>query len=179
MSRAIWILKYELADGSEYQYLDWFHTIHIPEKLARPGYLWASHFEGDVNAINQPGSKKTYLALFGGRSTRTFLDPSPSELKNMQDDLTRKMMANRRSSEGAIYTLEWSADELDNVQQPNAEKLDYFSISGNGNDEAVGAWAAQSLFPTAHQPDFNSSRTYKLISVTGNQKHGVICQGSP
>ena len=38
MSQAIWILQYDLTSGLEYEYLNWFHNIHIPEKLARPGY---------------------------------------------------------------------------------------------------------------------------------------------
>ena len=36
MSQAIWILQYDLTSGSEYEYLNWFHTIHIPEKLGGP-----------------------------------------------------------------------------------------------------------------------------------------------
>ena len=75
MSQAIWILQYDLKSGSEHQYLDWFHNIHIPEKLARPGYLWATHYRGQIGALDHSENKRSYLALFGGVSTRTFLDP--------------------------------------------------------------------------------------------------------
>ncbi len=56
--------------------------MHIPEKLSRPGYDWAGHYEG--------GGR--YLALFGGADARAFLDPSPAQLKGMQDELTRRMV---------------------------------------------------------------------------------------
>ena len=107
MSQAIWILQYDLTSGSEYEYLNWFHTIHIPEKLGRPGYLWAVHYQGHIGVLDHSENRRSYLALFGGNSTRTFLDPSPSELRGMQDDLTREMMGKRLSSIGNVFAFEW------------------------------------------------------------------------
>ena len=179
MSQAIWILRYHLTNGAEQQYLNWFHTVHIPEKLARPGYLWAAHYEGQMVPFNQNENTKSYLALFGGTSTRTFLDPSPSELRGMQDDLTKEMMTKRHSSQGAVFAFEWCANGSGEVQQPKSRQLDYFSISANGNDEAIGAWAAKNLFSMVQKPDFNGSKTYKLIGVTGGQYHGILHEHSP
>ena len=93
MTGAIWALAYDISNDDSQSYLDWFHQIHIPEKLARPGYRWATHFEGSATTPNM----QSYIALFGGISTRTFLDPSPAQLKTKQDDLTREMMARRRN----------------------------------------------------------------------------------
>ena len=42
MTGAIWALAYEISNDDRETYLDWFHRIHIPEKLARPGYRWAA-----------------------------------------------------------------------------------------------------------------------------------------
>ena len=110
MSQAIWILQYDLTSGSEYEYLNWFHNIHIPEKLARPGYLWAVHYKGQIGALVNSENRRSYLALFGGISTRTFLDPSPSELRGTQDDLTREMMGKRLLSKGDVFALEWGVN---------------------------------------------------------------------
>ena len=110
MSQAIWILQYDITSGSEYEYLNWFHNIHIPEKLARPGYLWAVHYKGQIGALVNNENRRSYLALFGGVSTRTFLDPSPAELRGMQDDFTREMMGKRLSSKGDVFALEWSVN---------------------------------------------------------------------
>jgi hypothetical protein len=174
MSQAIWILQYDLTSGSEYEYLNWFHNIHIPEKLGRPGYLWSVHYQGQIGALDHSDNRRSYLALFGGISTRTFLNPSPSELRGMQDDLTKEMMEKRLSSKGNVFALEWSVDELKNVQEPRSQQLDFFFIRADGNDEEVGAWAAKSLSSLSKNPELNDSKTYKLISVTGGHFHGIL-----
>ena len=61
MSQAIWILQYDLTSGSEDEYLNWFHNIHIPEKLARPGYLWAVHYKGQIGALVHSKNRRSYL----------------------------------------------------------------------------------------------------------------------
>ncbi|MCH1378246.1 MAG: hypothetical protein L7W41_08450, partial [Alphaproteobacteria bacterium] len=104
MTGAIWALAYEISNDDRETYLDWFHRIHIPEKLARPGYRWAAHFEGSTSTPDT----HSYIALFGGISTRIFLDPSPAQLKTKQDDLTREMMAQRRNPFATILVHEWS-----------------------------------------------------------------------
>ena len=126
MSQAIWILQYDITRGSEYEYLNWFHNIHIPEKLARPGYLWAAHYEGQVGALDHSENRRSYLALFGGISTRTFLDPSPAELRGTQDDLTKEMMEKRLLSKGDVLTHEWSVNGSKNVQKPRSMQIDFF-----------------------------------------------------
>ena len=174
MSQAIWILQYDLKSGSEHEYLNWFHNIHIPEKLGRPGYLWAVHYQGQIGALDHSEDRRSYLALFGGISTRTFLDPSPSELRGMQDDLTREMMGKRLSSKGDVFALEWCVNGSKNMQEPRSLQLDFFSIRADGNDEEVGAWAAKSLSSLSKNPELNGSKTYKLISVTGGHFHGIL-----
>ena len=179
MSQAIWILQYDLTNGSEHEYLNWFHNKHIPEKLARPGYLWAVHFKGQIGALNHSESRRAYLALFGGMSTRTFLDPSPSELRGMQDDLTRSMMEKRLTPKGDVFALEWSANGPNDLQEPRNIQLDFFSIRADGNDEEVGAWAAKNLAAPSQTPEFSGSKTYKLISVTGSHYHGIVHDAGP
>ena len=178
MSQAIWILQYDLTSGSEYEYLNWFHNIHIPEKLGRPGYLWAVHYQGRIGALDHNENRRSYLALFGGISTRTFLDPSPSELRGTQDDLTREMMGNRRSSKGNVFALEWSVNGQNDLQEPRGIQLDFF-IHSDGNDEKVGAWAAKSLPSLSQTTESDDSRIYKLISVTRNHFHGILHDAGP
>ena len=45
MTAGIWLLFYDIAAADRDQYVDWFHRYHVSEKLARPGYRWAAHFE--------------------------------------------------------------------------------------------------------------------------------------
>jgi hypothetical protein len=79
--RGIWAIWYAVEDRHRSAYERWFHEIHIPEKLSRPGYLWAAHY-----AIEHDGS---CLAFFGGVSAHTFLNPSPGQLASRQSAETR------------------------------------------------------------------------------------------
>ena len=179
MTGAIWALAYDISNDDSQSYLDWFHRIHIPEKLARPGYRWATHFEGSASTPNM----QSYIALFGGISTRIFLDPSPAQLKTKQDDLTRGMMARRRNPFATILTHEWSDGSTSSTNNDdaiaagviNSDWLDFLLIDAAGQDEAIGAWAVQNLLPKLQKDNPNAAKTttitHKLISVTGAPAH--------
>jgi len=179
MTGAIWALAYEISNEDRETYLNWFHRIHIPEKLARPGYRWAAHFEGSATTPDT----HSYIALFGGISTRIFLDPSPAQLKTKQDDLTREMMAQRRNPFATILVHEWSDrstpstsnDDARAVELINSDRLDFLLINAVEQGEAIGAWAVQNLLPKlqSDNPDAaqNAAITHKFVSVTGPPAH--------
>ena len=52
MTAGIWLLFYDIAVADRDHYVDWFHRRHISEKLARPGYCWAAHFEAPAGPDN-------------------------------------------------------------------------------------------------------------------------------
>ena len=179
MTGAIWALAYEISNENRETYLDWFHQIHIPEKLARPGYSWAAHFKGSATTPNT----HSYIALFGGISTRIFLDPSPAQLKTKQDDLTREMMAKRRNPFATILVHEWSDrstpsasnDHAMALEPINSDWLDFLVINAVEQGEAIGAWVVQNLLPKlqSDNPDAaqNDTITHKFLSVTGPPVH--------
>mgnify|MGYP000111743036 FL=1 len=179
MTGAIWALAYDISNDDRQSYLDWFHRIHIPEKLARPGYRWATHFEGSATTPNM----QSYIALFGGISTRIFLDPSPAQLKTKQDDLTREMMARRRNPFATILAYEWrdgstpstSNDDAAAAEAINSDWLDFLVIDAAGQGEAIGAWAVQTFLPKLQKDNPDAAKTaaitHKLISVTGAPAH--------
>lgn len=101
-------------------------TIHIPKKLARRGYLWSVHYNGQIGTLINSENKRSYLALFGGVLTRTFLDSSPAELRGMQVDFTREMMGTCLLSKGDVFALEWSVNGSKNVQEPMSMQIDFF-----------------------------------------------------
>ena len=51
MSAALWMIIYDLDPANADSYLQWFDEVHIPEKLARPGYTWAAHYQVIDHAI--------------------------------------------------------------------------------------------------------------------------------
>ena len=194
MTGAIWALAYEILNDDREAYLDWFHQIHIPEKLARPGYRWAAHFEGTTTTP----AAHSYIALFGGISTRIFLDPSPAQLKPKQDDLTREMMTRRRNPFATILAHEWRDDSTPSTGNDDrvaaeaipsgtvpsgaipsgaihSDWLEFLVIDAAGQGEAIGAWTVQTLLPKLqkHNPDAakTAAVTHKLISVTGAPAH--------
>ena len=179
MTGAIWALTYEISKEDRETYLDWFHQIHIPEKLARPGYSWAAHFEGSAT----PPPTHSYIALFGGISTRIFLDPSPAQLKTKQDDLTREMMAQRRNPFATILVHEWSDrrtpstrnDHAMALEPINSDRVDFLVINAVEQGEAIGAWVVQNLLPKlqSDNPDatHDDAITHKFLSVTGPPVH--------
>ena len=179
MTSAIWALAYDILNDDRQSYLDWFHRIHIPEKLNRPGYRWAAHFEGSTTTPNT----HSYIALFGGISTRIFLDPSPAQLKIKQDDLTRGMMARRRNPFATILAHEWSDrstpstsnDDAISADVINSDWLDFLVIDAAGQGEDIGAWAVQNLLPKLQKNKLDAAKnaviTRKFISVTGAPAH--------
>ena len=148
MSGAIWLIMYDVAAHDEAQYLSWFHDVHIPEKLARPGYQWAAHYElvgldGDPVTLAgaPPDGSRGFSAFFGGTDTRTFLDPSPAQIKPNQPPLTREMMALRIGSASLIAAQEWRHEES---AAPDYTVLEVTICDTDGNDEDYGAWCIQS-----------------------------------
>ena len=109
MDRAVWAIIYDLPEEGRDEYMEWYHEVHIPEKLARPGYTWAAHYEvqhpgerfekiaARLNRTDDPAlaSGAGFIALFGGESTRVFYDPSPAQLKERQNAETRAMTGMR------------------------------------------------------------------------------------
>ena len=74
MTTGIWLLFYDIAASDRDHYVAWFHRCHISEKLARPGYRWWAHLEAPPTSGNIDFFR--YIGMFGGDSTRVFLDPS-------------------------------------------------------------------------------------------------------
>ena len=108
MDHGIWAIWYDIAPEHRAAYLDWFHRVHIPEKLLRPGYSWAAHYE-----LGHGGRGAGYVALFGGNSTHTFLNPSPGQLATRQSPETKKFIGMRINAAACILGEEVRIDGPD------------------------------------------------------------------
>lgn len=178
MSRSIWLIRYDIALENEATYLAWFHNVHMPEKLARPGYTWAAHYEvvdgggTPISLAETEAEVRGFVALFGGEDTRTFLDPSPAQIKPTQPPLTREMMAMRLNSGSLIATEEWRLENAEgNI--PGYEYLAMMLCDVGNNDEDYGAWSIQTLGPHLQaSPGFEV--VTKMLSTTNATKHVTI-----
>jgi len=174
MSHAIWTLIHAIADADRERYLDWFHGVHVPEKLARPGYTWAAHYE---HAIDGSPQLRGHVAFFGGESTRVFYDPSPAQLKTRQDALTREMMACRIDGRSVIHAEEWCQDGAAGRCPPGAAVDAAFirlaCVDAQPHDEALQAWCAQEHF-AAVAASAGCTGVRKWLASCGSPRHAVL-----
>ncbi|MEM9359891.1 MAG: hypothetical protein AAGB04_27215 [Pseudomonadota bacterium] len=179
MSNAIWLIMYDIASANEAAYLDWFHNVHIPEKLARPGYTWGAHYEvvgpdGAPRMLtgNEAGGQRGFAAFFGGEDTRTFLDPSPAQIKPTQPPLTREMMGHRIGSQMMIATEEWRA-LAESGDGPSYANLNVVVGTVDGHDEDYGSWCIQTYLPyISTKSGFEVSA--KFLSTTAPGNHVMV-----
>ena len=171
MGTGIWAIFYSLRETGKDEYLSWFHRVHVPAKLSRPGYTWASHYQ---SVCRQDEGLNEYLALFGGESTRTFFDPSPKQLKKRQDEETHRMIGRRLETSTLIYTIEWQVEgsrdgEADAMQDPILW-IERFSDAADAMD--LEAWCAQERTRLAGRLP-NCRRSRKLLAASGTPRHAV------
>lgn len=164
MARAIWTIRYALDGRDDEAYFAWFHGEHIPEKRARPGYTWAAHYADGTGR---------YLALFGADDARTFLDPSPGQLKLRQDETTRRMVPHRRDVLASVLVEVARAGESEAV--PAAVRMTLVEPAPAGEDESAAAMVQQHLRAAARAPGCHWASF--LVPVIGAGRH-VLLEGS-
>ena len=168
MTQAIWALLYAVEDSDRERYLDWFHAQHIPDKLSRPGYTWAAHYE---HAMDDDAGRRGYLAFFGGESSRVFFDPSPAQLKARQDALTREMIGARVQGRSVVYCEEWGGADT----AVDAPALALRCIDAAGEDEALQSWCVQQLAPAAlAAPGVRGMR--KWLAASTAPRHALVLE---
>jgi len=182
MSAAIWVIMYDLNSNREAEYLDWFHSVHVPEKLARPGYTWAAHYAVERNDAETAAAdgNKGYIALFGGTSTSIFYNPSPAQLAPTQPPETKDMMGCRVNSKALILAVEWAADGDGVIGDGpstaiNAPMISLALSEVAGNDMDFGAWLVQEHLP-AMAADPGCTGAHKLLASTGGARHALLHQ---
>ena len=171
MDLGIWAIWYELDDAERPEYLRWFHQVHIPEKLSRPGYLWAAHYALE--------SEKGYLALFGGETPHTFLNPSPGQLAHRQTAETKRYMQMRKQPAACILAEEARVEGPDAGRRgPNGTpgpviQFGNYNAASPAVEDDLGGWYAQERLPLlAKLPGCIGAR--KMLATVGTHKHAIL-----
>ena len=191
MDNGIYAVFYDLPEAGRKEYLNWFHEVHIPKALSRPGYLWAAHYEAAfpgerfqniIKALPRskgPGlaSGTGYLALLGGESTCTFFDPSPSQLMEHIDAESSEMIARRINPLEYIFAVEWRTDAPDSHRRDSRGTLGPIIQMGRfdvlGHDDELEAWYSQERMKLlSRTPGAMGGR--KLLVAAGAQRHAVL-----
>lgn len=178
MDHGLWAIWYDIAPEQRADYLDWFHRIHIPEKLSRPGYRWAAHYE-----LGHGGRGRGYLALFGGDSTHTFLNPSPGQLATRQSAETRRFIGMRINPAAAILAEEVRIDGPDaatrgpGLTTAAVVQIGHFDAPSPQVEDDLGGWYAQERFPLLKTlPGHVGTR--KLLASVGTYRHAILYEFS-
>lgn len=170
MDCGIWAIAYGLLEAQRTEYLAWFHDVHIPEKLSRPGYLWAAHY-----ALERGG----YLALFGASAARVFLDPSPGQLAQRQGAGTKRMIGMRQQPFACILVEEYRVEGPAAAQRGSGMapgpvvQLGNYNAASPAVEDDLGAWYAQERLPALGKlPGCVGAR--KLLATVGAYKHAIL-----
>ena len=168
---ALWLILYDLQPDQEEEYLTWFHEVHIPEKLARPGYSWAAHYRADASGTE---GRNRYAALFGGEESSVFYNPSPEQIKPKQPPDTRAMMGIRAASSMFILAREWTRGKQGILPGEEcavkAECLTIKAFETEAANQSLPARLVQEDWPKlVGQTDFKAM--HKYLASTGAPRH--------
>jgi len=171
MDRSFWALSYVIDAAREAAYLDWYHAVHMPEKLGRPGYAWAAHYralQGD-----------RHLALFGALDTGAFLAPTPGQLRLKQDALTRDMMGSRSGASSVVFTEvlriagREAAARSPGICTAPFIRYAHYDLPDAAAADAAGAWVAQQRFAQlVATPGLLGARL--MLAVLGPGKYALL-----
>ena len=171
MDRGIWAIWYEIDPSRRSEYEQWFHGVHIREKLARPAYLWAAHYELEGN--------KGFLALFGAETSHAFLSPSPAQLASRQSAETKRFIAMRERQSSCILSEESRVDGPEVERRgsngtPGAViQFGNYNAASSAVEDDLGGWYAQERFPVlARLPGCIGAR--KMLASVGEHKHAIL-----
>lgn len=170
MDHGIWAIAYTLREDNKAEYLAWFHDVHLPEKAARPGYLWAAHYE-----LERGG----YLALFGAIAARVFLDPSPGQLAQRQGAETKRLIGMRQEPYACILVEEHRVEGPDAaLRGPRSApgpviQFGHYNAESPAVEDDLGAWYVQERLPALGRlPGCVGAR--KLVGTVGAWKHAIL-----
>ncbi len=174
----IWLIYYGINNAQRDEYLHWFEGQHIDEKLARPGYDWACHYEVSSGGLPDHADH-VYIAMFGGKSTRAFFDPSPAQIKPHQDELTRTMIGYRVKPTSAILTEEWCEYPATHTDIPealpvvNSPTIRLGIFTPAVDDQEAVSWCAQRHFPALMKSE-GLVIARKWLASFGVNRHMVL-----
>ncbi|NQV54377.1 MAG: hypothetical protein HQ503_00835 [Rhodospirillales bacterium] len=186
--RAVW---YDLEENDKGEYLAWLHGKYLPQILARPGILWAAHYEitgggGEMDKVGEIlaraeediGHGTDYLLLIGAGSPHVFFKPDWDKGEQEDEDV-RQMISRRSGARTAVFTEEarvngpdFDARTFDTTPGP-AIQMGSFRTKTVEDEFDLAAWYANYRMPAMARMA-GCIATRKLVSVAGWAKHSVL-----
>lgn len=193
--RGIWITWYDLPAQGRDRYFSWLCDTYIPKVLARPGVLWAAHYENTrlaplphIRHTDDPAvpTGNDYVLMFGAETAHAFskgIEPyTRGAPPKFSADLTatdREMLASRRGERVVITTEEARVDGPAAATRggkltasPCIQLGSFNAESPEIEDELLAWYADWRLEAMSKLPGCVGMR--KLVSVSGWAKHLVM-----
>jgi hypothetical protein len=195
IDQGLWISYYNLPDSGRDEYLQWLHSVYIPQILKVPGVLWGAHYKSEkvppasrLPHTSDPAVPKgaDFILLFGGESAHTFskgaahyLQQAPGRFAANQTAEDRRMLG-LRSGERVLITTEVArragpeaATRESRLAPAPCIQLGTFNGDGTATEEEMLTWYADWRFDALGRlPGCVAIR--QLVSVVGWAKHGVL-----
>ena len=193
MDRGIWATWYDLPGKGREEYLAWLHEVHLPEVLARKGYLWAAHFGNagggerfqrviqDMARADDPavGAGKGYLVLLGAGSSLAFFDPNRDQIRARQTAEEREMLGRRIGAYTCVFAEEYRVEgpeagrRAPGVTPGPYIQMGNFNVKALGDGHDLGGWYAQHRLPfMAKMKGGIGAR--KLAATVGWGRHSIL-----
>jgi hypothetical protein len=192
--RGIWITWYDLPQQGRERYFSWLYGTYIPQILAKPGVLWAAHYEntrlaplGHIRHTTDPAvpTGNDYVLMFGAETAHafskgfeTFTRGAPSKFAAALSATDREMLASRRGERVVITTEEARVDGPDagirggKLTPSPCIQLGSFNAATRDEDELLAWYADWRMEAMSKLPGCVGMR--KLVSVSGWAKHLVM-----
>lgn len=193
MDRSIWATWYDLAPESKSEYISWLHDEYLPETTAKPGFLWAAHYEvtgggahmnkitDQLARIDDPdiGTGSQYVMLVGASSPHTFFHPQIITSADGTGGDEREMFKHRIGTRSCIFVEEERVNGPEiSTRAPGttpgpAIQMGSFRTQEQDQEFDLAAWYTQyRLAAIARMPGAICAR--KMVSVAGWAKHSVM-----
>ena len=189
--KGYFIIWYDLPESESLEYLDWLHTIYLPNKLKNKNIIYAAHYKS-LKEVVHPGEKgrlshtsstevpsgNQYILIFGGQDAHVFSNPLFSADDEKLSEEHRKLLGLRVGERSNIMV------EEARVNGPEISTRSGMGLSpciqlGNFNsghwheEDELTSWYAQWRMPSMEKLP-GSVCTRKLVSVSGWAKHAIL-----
>lgn len=194
MDRGIWASWYDLPEDGREAYCAWLHGEHLPAMLARPGLLWAAHYElagggarmeqvkADALSYAEEGevpSGTQFVLLFGAPSPHVFFQPDVDGIEDGRTAGARAMLGLRAGLRVCVFSEEARVEGPDagargpGITPGPAIQMGQFRAEDAAAERELGAWYAQyRLRFMEGMPGCVGAR--KLLSAAGWAKHSIL-----
>lgn len=193
MDQSISIEWYDLDPDDVNDHHEWLHHVHIPEVVARPGIVWAAHYEVErthemmkrlTGYVGRPAASEDipgggqYAFLVGAVAPHVFFMPGYDDV-DAANSLTSEMTAKRQGLKRVVTTEQARVNGPEYVTRPPGTtpgpfiQLGHFRVRSIEEEFDLSSWYANYRLPTITAMR-GAIAARKMVTVAGWVKHVIL-----